>query len=590
MADERAKQHIDRYRNKLANRGVYDQHFEDLARVHLPQRIGFTSTRVPGDKRTDDLFDGTPMQEARGLANTVGAMVRPDGQDWFFIRTVDDSDQTTDEARDWLADSQDRMRQAFADPKARFRQVTGEADLDLVVFGTAVIFVGEGKNLANLLLQSLHLKDANPDFDEDGNAIGMYRSRMLNVWQAASHFGLAKLSDRVKSLFREEKYNEKVEFLHCVHPRNYGRPDALLAINLPYEDVWIELAEATIVQERGFNEFPFIVPRWDTSSGEDFGRSPGMISLPDANTLQAMGETLLVAGQRAADPPLAVPADGSFNEINTIPGGLAFYDPDTAQKIGRNPFFPLETGANMPLTREMQQDTRNQVGGAFMRQLFNLPQPGDATMTATEVNARLQQFIREAGPVFGRLETDYTAPLVERAFKIMLRANAFLPIPDALAGKSVRFEYESPVKRIREKAEAVSAQAWVTDHVNIAKETMKMDVLDPINFDEYSAFTAEANGLPHKLVNGRQAVAAQRQQRQAAAGAAQKLQMAQQAAETAQTAGSVPGIKQLLENAGRAASNQDRGRPRWRLTQAPTATSGAGSRSATSRFRRRWTA
>lgn len=552
MIDERAKRHIDRWRDKQGSRGVIDRHFEDLARVHLPQRIGFTSTIIPGDRRTDDIFDGTPMQEARGLANTVGAMIRPDGQDWFLIGTVDDADQTTDEARDWLADAQERMLHAFADPKARFRQVTGEADLDLVVFGTAVIFEGEGKNLNHLLFQSIHLKDANPDFDEDGNPVGMYRSRMLTAYQAMIRFGLAKLSDKTQALLREEKYNEKVEFLHCVCPNYDGRPDAVLSRNFPVSDLWIEVADARIVQDGGFRDFPFVVPRWDTSSGEDFGRSPGMISLPDANTLQAMGETLLVAGQRAADPPLAVPADGSFNEINTIPGGLAYYDPDTVAKIGRNPFFPLETGANMPLTREMQQDARSQVGGAFMRQLFNLPQPGDATMTATEVNARLQQFIREAGPVFGRLETDYTAPMVERAFKIMLRANAFLPIPTALQGKKVRFEYESPVKRIRERAEAVSAQAWVADHVNIAKLTMKTDVLDPINFDEYSRFTADANGLPNRLVNGRQAVAAQRQARQQQQEQQQKMQMAQQAAETAQTAGSVPGMKQLLENAGGA--------------------------------------
>ena len=31
-----------------------------------------------------------------------------------------------------------------------------------------------------------------------------------------------------------------------------------------------------------------------------------MASLPDANTLEAMGETMLSASQKAADPPLAI--------------------------------------------------------------------------------------------------------------------------------------------------------------------------------------------------------------------------------------------------------------------------------------------
>lgn len=550
MADERAKRHVERWRDLTRDRGTWLQHWEDLARVMLPRRAGFATTHVPGDKRTDDIFDGTPMQAARGLANVVGGMLRPDGQKWFFLRAADDSDQTSDEAKDWLADTEDRMRQAFADPKARFRQVMGEADLDLVVFGTAVVFQGEGKSLNHLLFQSVHLKDACPYFDEDGAAAGLYRSRCLSVYQAMEKFGIDKLSEKVQAMIREEKYTEQVEFLHCVTDRNEGSKEAVLSKNFPVSDTWIEVADMTIVQDGGFREFPFVVPRWETSSGEDYGRSPGMIALPDANTLQAMGETLLIAGQRAADPPLAVPSDGSFSEINTIPGGLAYYDPDTAEKVGGKPFFPIETGANMPLTREMQNDVRSQVFNAFMKNVFSLPPAGEADMTATEVNARLQEFIRETGPVFGRLESDYTAPVVERSFRVMLRAGAFLPIPQVLSGRAVRLEYDSPVKRIRQQAEAVAAQAWVTDHVTIAENAQRPDVLDPIDFDEYSHFTAEAANLPSKLLKGRQAVAATRQQRAQDQQQAQQMQMAEQAASTAKTAGQTPGIQQLLENAG----------------------------------------
>lgn len=549
MADERAKRHLDRWRSLKGSRGTWDQHWEDLARVMLPRRMGFASTQVPGDKRTDDLFDGTPMQEARGLANTLGAMLRPDGQEWFFLRTADDFDMGTDEAKDWLADTEERMRDAFADPRARFRQATGEADLDLVVFGTAVVFEGEGKTLNHLLFQSIHLKDACPYFDEQGNCAGLYRRRMLTAYQAMEFFGLEKLSAKVKEQIRQEKYEELAEYLHCVSPRQMGRPDALLSINQPYADLWIDVAEGSIVKEAGFVDFPFIVPRWDTSSGEEYGRSPGMIALPDANTLQAMGETLLIAGQRAADPPIMAPNDGAFHEINTIPGGLAYYDADTASRMGRIPIEPMVTGANMPLTLEMQESTRNQVRNAFLRNLFNLPQPGEATMTATEIVARQQQFVRETGPVFGRLETDYTAPIVERAFRIMLRAGAFLPIPEVLAGRKVRFEYESPIKRIREQAEAVAAQAWVADHVTIAAETQMPDVLDPINFDEYSAFTARANSLPHRLLNGRQAIEAKRQARAEQQEQAAQLEMAQAGAKAMKDAGTTPGIKESLEQA-----------------------------------------
>ena len=43
--------------------------WEDQGRVMLPRRQGFITQTIEGDRRTDQIFDGTPMQAARGLAN-----------------------------------------------------------------------------------------------------------------------------------------------------------------------------------------------------------------------------------------------------------------------------------------------------------------------------------------------------------------------------------------------------------------------------------------------------------------------------------------------------------------------------------------
>src|SRR3546814_12833244 len=91
---------------------------------------------------------------------------------------------------------------------------------------------------------------------------------------------------------------------------------------------------------------PYICPRWDTSSGEDYGRSPGMVALPDANTAQAIGETMLVAGQRAADPPILVPSDAFIDAPNTFPGGLGHYEADAIRDLGFDPFKVLDVGRN----------------------------------------------------------------------------------------------------------------------------------------------------------------------------------------------------------------------------------------------------
>jgi hypothetical protein len=226
-----------------------------------------------------------------------------------------------------------------------------------------------------------------------------------------------------------------------------------------------------------------------------------MIALPDSNTAQAIQSTLLVAGQRAADPPLAVPDDSTFDAPNTFPGGLAYYDIESARAVGRIPISILETGGNIPLTREMQDANREQIWNAFFRNILRLP-VGGPQMTATEIVARKEEFIREIGPVFGRLETDYTAPIVERSFNIMLRAGALAPIPEVLQGKGVRFEYQSPIKRLRQQIEAAAARAWVEEMVSLAD--VNPEALDLINVDAYGRFSAKAGGLPYEIINGRE--------------------------------------------------------------------------------------
>lgn len=544
MAEEAVDALIQRWRKLSGDKSQWHSHWEDLARVMLPRRMGFTSTVIDGERRTDDIFDGTPMQAARGLANAIGGFMRPNGLPPLEMKAEDDAINNSGEAQDWLADSKERLLNGFNNPRARYRQASAEIDQDLVVLGTAIEFVGEGKRRNHLLFQSLHLKDATPFFDEEGSPEGLFHKRSMSARQMAGRFGENTLSDKTKQALRDTP-DKKIELLHAVIPRKEWKPGALLARNLPIADLWIEIDAKHQISVGGFHEFPFIVTRWETSSGEDFGRSPGMIALPDADTLQAQGETILIAGQRSADPPLFAPNDGSFDAVNTFPGGLSYYDVETASAMRGNPFFQLESGGNLPISRDMQLDTRQQILAAFLRNVLNLPVPGPQ-MTATEIIARKEEFIREIGPMFGRYETEKTAPECERGFMIMLRAGSFAPIPEVLQGKNIIFEYDSPVKRIRQQIEAAAAKQWAAEMIEIGQ--VKPEAIDLINVDELGRFSAEAMGVPKKVVNSKEDVDDIRDARAEAQEAMQRTEaianavdIAKTGAEAADTAGLIPG-------------------------------------------------
>ena len=550
MADsERVLALLRRWRKAEGDKWLWNSHWDDLARVQLPTRQGFITTTSPGERRTDDIFDGTPMQAAIGLANAVGGMLRPEGEQWFYIRTDDENLNKVEEAGAWLHDSEKRLMKALDNPKARFRQSSGEIDLDLAVLGTGCQFIGDSKDLRHLMFQSLHLKDITVIFSDEGVPEGVFIRREFTLRNAESRFTAEALSDATRQKLsqrtRDDAYEDKVVLLHAILPRKEGRADALIARDLPYADIWIEVDARHEIQVSGYHEFPCVIPRWDTSSGETYGRSPGMVALPDSDTLQAQGETFLIAGQRAADPPLAVPNDSSFNDINTFPGGLAYYSTEAAAAVRGNPFFPLVTGANIPLTQQMQMDTRDQIRAAFYRNVLNLPVEGPQ-MTATEVIQRKEEFIREMGPVFGRLETDYPAPQIERSFGLMLRAGGFAPIPEVLQGKNVRFEFESPIKRIRQQVEAAAARLWVQEMVALSE--VRPEALDLVNIEAYARFTHSAAHLPQSIIVDADTFEARQKQRNEAAEAEQQMIQMQQGAELAQSA--TGAVKQAVEATG----------------------------------------
>lgn len=484
--------------------------------------LGFT-TRKAEDERNEDIFDGLPQQAARNFANTIVDIMWPnDGTD-IRIRATDDELNQNYSARLWLDDASDRLRTAMYHPKARLEQCTASTARGLVVFGIAPFFLGERQSMNGLSFQSIRPNNLAVEWGEEG-PLAAYRFRQLNVRQAIQLFGEENLGKRAHDLIRQKAWDVQLNYVHAVKQRkqNPGK----LSKKMPWASLWIERESEHIVSDSGYHEFPYVIPRMGSAPEEDMGQSPAMIALPDANTLQAMGETILIAGQRAADPPIFAPNDGSFSEANTFPGGISYYDADTASRMRGNPIFPLETGHSLPITRDMQRDVREQVGNAFFKDVLMLPE-GKERRTATEVLKRSEELQRVIGPEIKRLETEWKAPTIERAFNIMLRANAFAPIPQELAGRDVRFEYESPIRRMKQSIEIETAHILRDEFITMSN--VDPSVMDQFNSNEYMRYMANALRVPMRLLNPAEyveqsrAAKAQAQQQQGELMAAQQM-------------------------------------------------------------------
>ena len=166
-------------------------------------------------------------------------------------------------------------------------------------------------------------------------------------------------------------------------------------------------------------------------------------------------------------------------------------------------------------------------------------------MTATEVIARREEFIREIGAVFGNLESSYSSPVVEQCFELMLERGAFGPpetIPEELQGSQVRFRFASPVEKAKRQIE----EATVVEGVNkvLQMGQVQPDVMLAYDWQEIGKFIAEANDFPPELILDAAAIKRKVQEAQAAAAQEQSMQMMERGANIA---GSLPG--EVLETA-----------------------------------------
>ena len=228
-----------------------------------------------------------------------------------------------------------------------------------------------------------------------------------------------------------------------------------------------------------------------------------MVALPDVKMINLMSKTIIQAAQKMIDPPLLVPDDGFLLPIRTQPGGLNFY-----RSGSRDTITPLQTGANIPIGLNMEEQRRAAIRTAFfVDQLLSGNQPN---MTATEVIQRQEERMRVIGPVLGRLMNEMLRPLIDRAFALMLRADMLAVPPEILQGMDIDIEYVSPLARAQ-KSSSVNGVMRALEILMPLSQTLPVgDHIDP---DGLVTYLTEALGVPKKVLKSQSAVNEEREQR-----------------------------------------------------------------------------
>ena len=536
-----------------ADRGTWESHWQEILDYVMPRKAEITFLRSRGEKRTEVLFDSTAITANNLLAASLQGTLTSPSLPWFSLKLRDDDANKIRDVQIWLEDTARRMYAVFNE--SNFNTEVHEMYLDLCSVGTSAIFVeeaNEGFLQGGLHFNTLHIAEYFIQENSTGRVDTLYRKYKMTARQAVQEFGEDNVGTKIKEAVKA-KPDTQFNFIHAVEPTpDYERSVGMKSkTKLPFHSCHVCFEDKMVVRVGGYNEFPYLVPRWSKATGEIFGRSPSYNALPDIKTLNKAVEIGLKAWAKAIDPPLLVTDDGVIGRVRMTPGGITVVRSDTAIK-------PLQIGSNWQITDLKENQLRTAIRQAYYSDQLQLQE--GPQMTATEVQVRYELMQRLLGPTLGRFQTEFLNPLIERVFGIMLRSDALTPRPSEMEGMSMDIEYVGPLARSQRMEEAIAVERLY----QLAMQVVQVDptVMDVIDHEQAIRMRATLLGVPKTVLRGEDEVAEIREQRAAAQQQAQEQAMAQQQADTALSQGkamtemSKPETKEGMEEAMAQAEQQ----------------------------------
>jgi len=515
-------------------RKTWENHWQEIGDYIIPRKADVTTSRTPGDKRMEKIYDATAIHAAELLSASLHGMLTNPSSKWFDLQYQDDALNTEDESKEYLEGQVEVMYKAYQ--RSNFAEQIHELYHDLVTFGTAVMMIEDVEG--EIRFSTRHISECYLSEDEWGRVDTVFRRFKMSLRAMAKKFGEDKLSEKRKGELEKEPYKE-VDVVHVVMPRDdaaYGKKDA---INKPWKSCYICPDSKTILRESGFDEFPYVCPRMFKASHElSYGRSVSMVALPDVKMLNAMSETTIKAAQKQVDPPLMVPDDGFMLPVRTKPSGLNFYRAGTRDRIE-----PLQIGAQNPLGLNIEEQRRNHIRSCFyVDQLMMAQGP---QKTATEVLALTEEKMRILSPLLGRLTAELLNPMTNRVYNILSRRGKFAEPPMMLEGGDVDVEYVSPIAKAQRRSDIQSIMQMFELLSPLA--SINAGIFDHFDFDGLIRHILKTLAIPATITKGEGQVAEDRENAQ------MQQQQAQEMAEVTQISeamGSAAPMAKVLQQEG----------------------------------------
>lgn len=548
----KAKAISDRWKALQSDLQVWKTQWQEIADFMMPRKAGISSiTYTPSVSKESLLFDTTAQDAAMTMAGGLMSWTTPANEVWFTFEPPF-ALRGIDSVKQWYLACSQRVQEMVAN--SNFYTEEHEDLLNHVTFCTSALY--SSFNDGKYVFESLPVGSFAIEENADGDVDTLYRELVLTARQAVDKFGEENLPKKVTDCLKDSaKLDNRFTFIHAVYPRSESeRPKDPVARSAAwgkaYASCYIEASESHLVQEGGYDTFPFAVGRylkWSAlGTKSPYGYGPGFAALPDVRQVNHMQMIQDCAAEKAIKPALY--ADSRLEgEIVLSPGGITYVEPDYIEpKV-------IETQGNYAVGEDRIKMRQESINAKFHKDMFQMFAGLERQMTAREVAERSSEKITLISPAFSRLITEKLTPLLKRLFNLAA-ANKMLPDPPEEAVSKVEggvatvpdpgVSYSSRLALAIKQLRNIGFERQMESDMMLAQ--FRPDVLDNYDFDRITRDRARNNGMPVEWILDEDQVKVIREQRAAAQEAAAQMQALQEGSQVVKNVGGVQQAKELI--------------------------------------------
>ena len=447
--------------------------YQEVADVMFPRESNITTKRAKGDLIGRDIVDTTGLQASEDMTAGLSINVFPPGDKFYNVVMSDASLNEIDAVKRKLGEITEKSHEKRIG--SNFMLQANETMRSLGTFGTGCIF-SEWKAGVGLCYKDYDIGMYTFLENEQGLVDTIMIEFPYTAKQAYQKWGDDAGETAVKKASEPKTMSDEFKFVWIVRPRELKKQTGDENTSMPFESIFVSRTDSVVVEEGGFEEFPFQVPRWSKSSCEKWGRGVGTKAIGPVNSLQTKHRDLDEVGNLHNNPPKEV-LESFEGEVRVSPGDLNF-----VEQMGSIRAIQQQALGDFNTTLKAIEIDQNVVRKMFYIDAFNqLEQLKGDRRNELEIRSRLAEGLRKLVMPVARIQTEWLTGQVTRDIMLLLRNGELGDLPPEMEGKEFKIEYVGRLALELQAAQSMGWLRWVQEGAEL--ESIVPGTLDNVNID-----------------------------------------------------------------------------------------------------------